>query len=184
MSRKDIAARRRYPHRDAGRIDRGSGPAGGFIGAAAGRAARDLAAICRTRKLRYSLPMLKTRSIRSPATRADGLRILVSRYRGHGVPKDACDVWMPSLGPSERLLKSFLADKTSWAEFRKRYREEILPTRVGEPDSPRLRNHGQKYTLRLLKKLSEKQTVTLMCHCPDDEPHCHLRVLAPLIKKI
>jgi hypothetical protein len=31
-----------------------------------------------------------------------------------------------------------------------------------------IKNHGQKFTLRLLARLGKKGNVTLMCHCADD----------------
>jgi uncharacterized protein YeaO (DUF488 family) len=52
--------------------------------------------------------MIKTKSVYSTINRqGDGLRVLVTRFRGRGLPKNRCDVWMPSLGPSERLLRDF-----------------------------------------------------------------------------
>ena len=49
--------------------------------------------------------MLRTKSVWTPINRkTDGLRILVTRFRGRGLPGSRYDVWMPSLGPSERLL--------------------------------------------------------------------------------
>ncbi|MEO6246245.1 MAG: hypothetical protein ABIQ12_12495 [Opitutaceae bacterium] len=35
------------------------------------------------------------------------------------------------------------------------------------------KNHGQKFTLRLLAKLAEKESVTLLCHCAEDAKECH-----------
>jgi hypothetical protein len=32
-----------------------------------------------------------------------------------------------------------------------------------------IKNHGQKFTLRLLKRLAKRQNVTIMCHCDDDQ---------------
>ncbi|MEO6246248.1 MAG: hypothetical protein ABIQ12_12510, partial [Opitutaceae bacterium] len=34
--------------------------------------------------------------------------------------------------------------------------------------SATIKNHGQKFTLRLLAKLVEKTHVTLLCHCAED----------------
>ena len=49
--------------------------------------------------------MLRTKSVWSAINRkTDGLRILVTRFRGRGMPASRYDVWMPNLGPSERLL--------------------------------------------------------------------------------
>ena len=71
--------------------------------------------------------MLRTRSVWSPVNRkTDGLRILVTRFRGRGMPASRYDVWMASLGPSERLLKSFQDGEISWAQFSKQYREELF----------------------------------------------------------
>jgi hypothetical protein len=50
--------------------------------------------------------MLKTKSVYTPIDReGDGLRILVTRSRGRGMPTSRVDVWMPTLGPSENLLR-------------------------------------------------------------------------------
>ena len=61
--------------------------------------------------------MLRTKSVSSPIDRGDGLRILATRYRGRGMSSRRYDVWMPSLGPSERLLKSVQDGRITWAEF-------------------------------------------------------------------
>jgi len=44
-----------------------------------------------------------------------------------------------------------------------------------------IKNHGQKIPLRLVKELARRQTITLLCQCAEDEPHCHRRVLKKLI---
>ena len=49
--------------------------------------------------------MLRTKSVWSPIQREDGLRILATRFRGRGMPKDRYNVWMANLGPSEALLE-------------------------------------------------------------------------------
>jgi len=46
-----------------------------------------------------------------------------------------------------------------------------------------IKNHGQKFTLRLLKELARQGNVTLLCHCAEDEPHCHRHLLRALIAK-
>jgi uncharacterized protein YeaO (DUF488 family) len=71
--------------------------------------------------------MLKTKSVGSPINRKiDGLRILVTHFRGSGMRKNRYDVWMPSLGPGERLLKDSRMGSISWAKFSSRYRAEIV----------------------------------------------------------
>src|SRR5579863_3241361 len=49
--------------------------------------------------------MIKTKSVYSPINhQRDGLRVLVTRFRGRGLPKNKYDVWMPNLGPSENCF--------------------------------------------------------------------------------
>jgi uncharacterized protein YeaO (DUF488 family) len=117
--------------------------------------------------------MVRTRSVHSPATTVDGLRVLATRFRGRGLPASKYDVWMPSLGPSEQLLKAVLAGRIDWKTFAKRYREELYLDGPFDDRSDTIKNHGQKSTLRLLKALSEKQNVTVMCHCDEDATECH-----------
>jgi uncharacterized protein YeaO (DUF488 family) len=125
--------------------------------------------------------MLKTKSIRTAIDRADGLRILVARFRGHGVPTSRYDVWMPSLGPSEQTLRAFQKGAMSWTRFAKQYRAELFMDGPIDKKSRTIKNHGQKFTLRLIRRLSEDGNVTLLCHCAEDEPHCHRHLLRALI---
>lgn len=127
--------------------------------------------------------MLRTASIQSPATSADGLRLLVTRFRGRGVAKTRCDVWLPNLGPSERLLRTFQQGRMSWAEFGRRYRTEMLQSGGADRGNVIIKNHGQKFTLRLLRHLAESGEVTLLCHCAEDAVHCHRFLLRDLILK-
>ena len=127
--------------------------------------------------------MLKTKSVHSPITLDDGLRLLVARFRGHGLPVDRYDVWMANLGPSEKLLKGFLAGKVSWKEFGKRYREEMFADAAIDADNATIKNHGQKFTLRLVAKLAAKGNVTLLCHCAEDAKECHRFLLRDLIER-
>lgn len=47
--------------------------------------------------------MFKTKSVHTKIEpHTDGLRTLVARGQGCGLPKDRCDIWMASLGPSEQ----------------------------------------------------------------------------------
>ena len=129
--------------------------------------------------------MLKTKSVWSPIDRKrDGLRILATRFRGRGMPASRYDVWMPSLGPSERLLKSILAGRIGWPEFLLEYRRELFMDGPIDGRSLTIKNHGQKFTLRLLKRLARSGPVTLLCHCAEDERHCHRHELRRLVQRI
>ncbi len=127
--------------------------------------------------------MLKTKSVWSPIDRkGDGLRILVTRFRGRGMPTTRYDAWMPSLGPSERLLAQGQSGKITWARFAREYRAELFMDGPIDTRSATIKNHGQKFTLRLLKQLARKGGVTLMCHCAPDQGRCHRHVLQDVIR--
>ena len=126
--------------------------------------------------------MLKTKSVRSAINRKnDGLRILVTRFRGRGLPASRYDVWMPNLGPSERLLSAVQHGKISWAQFSREYRKELYLDGPIDRRSRTIKNHGQKFTLRLVKQLARAGRVTLVCHCAKDQAQCHRRLLRTLI---
>lgn len=117
--------------------------------------------------------MIKTRSVWSEIRKHDGLRVLVTRFRGRGLPVSQYDVWMPALGPSEQLLKAVQSGEIDWKAFAKRYREELFLDGPIDDRSATIKNHGQKSTLRLLKALGARQNVTLMCHCDEHAEQCH-----------
>lgn len=127
--------------------------------------------------------MIKTRSVWSNIKKDDGLRILVTRFRGRGLPTSQYDVWMPALGPSEELLKSVQSGEIDWKTFARKYRDELFLDGPIDDRSETIKNHGQKSTLRLLKALGEKQNVTLMCHCNEDATQCHRLLLEKEVAK-
>lgn len=127
--------------------------------------------------------MIKTRSVQSEIGKGDGLRILVTRFRGRGLPASKYDVWMPNLGPSEQLLKAVMGGAIDWKTFTRRYHDELYMDGPIDDRSDTIKNHGQKATLRLLKVLGQKQNVTLMCHCVEDAKECHRFLLAKEIAR-
>ena len=44
-----------------------------------------------------------------------------------------------------------------------------------------IKNHGQKFTLRLVKQLARLSRVTLLCHCAENQTRCHRHVLRKLL---
>jgi uncharacterized protein YeaO (DUF488 family) len=128
--------------------------------------------------------MIKFKSVKDPIEETDGIRILAARFRGRGMKTDRYDVWMPSLGPSEMLLKGFLAGRLQWKDFSRKYKDEVLSSDSADRKNATALNHGQKFTFRLLKKLGEHQQVTIMCHCDTAEPQCHLRIMEKILKSI
>jgi uncharacterized protein YeaO (DUF488 family) len=89
---------------------------------------------------------------------------------------------MANLGLSEKLLRDAQADKIGWGEFSRRYRKELFEGGTIDQRNKTIKNHGQKFTLRLLQKLAKRTTVTLMCHCAEDEPHCHRHLLRNVLE--
>jgi len=126
--------------------------------------------------------MLKTKSVTSPINKKeDGIRLLVTRFRGRGLPASRYDVWLPALGPSERLLRRFQKGDLSWTAFSREYRAELLMMGPIDSRSATIKNHGQKFWLRLIKFLARSGKVTLMCHCAEDQQQCHRHVLKKFI---
>lgn len=126
--------------------------------------------------------MIRTKSVESPIEPADGLRILATRFRGRGLSTDRYDVWMPSLAPSEKLLRDVQSGRITWAQFTREYRRELFMDGPIDARSATIKNHGQKFTLRLLKQLAARGPVTIMCHCAEDETRCHRHELRKLLE--
>ena len=126
--------------------------------------------------------MVRTISVKTPLERnKDGLRILAARGRGRGVPSDRYDVWMANLGPSEELRDAILSGQITWAEYSRRYLRELREDGGIDERNKNIKNHGQKFTLRLLQHLASRGTVPLLCHCAEDELHCHRHLLKKVL---
>ena len=125
--------------------------------------------------------MVLTKSVHTQIEQQDGLRFLVARFRGRGLPASCYDVWLPALGPSETLLRRFQHDDITWNAFSKQYVAELFTDGSIDSRNETIKNHGQKFLLRLLKTLAQSNNVTVMCHCDEDEQHCHRHVLRKLL---
>jgi uncharacterized protein YeaO (DUF488 family) len=128
--------------------------------------------------------MIRTKSVYSPIDRrVDGLRVLVTRFRGRGLAKSRCDVWMANLGPSEKLLRAFTSGELTWAAFGRQYRAELMEGGSTDKRNRTIKNHGQKFTLRLIQALGKRGALTLMCHCDENQVHCHRHLLRELLRR-
>lgn len=111
----------------------------------------------------------------TPRIPGEGLRIGTVRRPPRGVPKhefasrNFYDVWLPSLAPSEALLKRALAAETErdWQAFARSYRAEMKT-----PDAARV--------LDLLAGLSHQTDFSVGCYCTD-EARCHRSLLRELL---
>ena len=98
----------------------------------------------------------------------DGRRILVDRLWPRGVSKAEADIdeWVKDLAPSTELRKWFGHDPARWAEFRRRYFQEL-------DQSPE--------AVATLVERARRGTLTLIYSAKDTE-HNQARALAEYLK--
>ncbi len=99
---------------------------------------------------------MRAKRVYEPATREDGVRVLVDRVWPRGVSKSkaAIDHWMKDVAPSTALRKWFGHDPERWTEFRRRYRKELA-------EHPEL--------LKELRALARKGPLTLVYSARDEQ---------------
>lgn len=110
--------------------------------------------------------MVRLKRVYEDATETDGQRVLVDRLWPRGVTKEraAIDWWAKELAPSNELRTWFAHDPGRYAEFKRRYREELAGNEA----------------LGRLKELAGNGTVTLV-YSAKDEQHNQARVLQELL---
>jgi uncharacterized protein YeaO (DUF488 family) len=101
----------------------------------------------------------RIKRIYEPASKDDGLRVLVDRLWPRGVAKRKAriDLWLRDLSPSDALRRMLHADPTKWDEFVKAYGRELKQ----EPARTALADFG---------KLPRSKPVTLL-YAARDEVH-------------
>jgi len=72
-------------------------------------------------------PEIQVKRVYDPPAEDDGVRVLVDRLWPRGLTKAhaAIDLWLKDVGPSLALRKWFNRDPSRWAEFKRRYAEEL-----------------------------------------------------------
>ena len=112
---------------------------------------------------------IKLKRIYEEPAPADGHRVLVDRLWPRGLTKEKAriDEWVKEIAPSHELRKWFHADRTKWAEFKKKYGAE-------------LKEHQDQ--LRQLAACAQKSQLTLLYASTDSERN-HAVVLAEYLKK-
>ncbi|MFL5341179.1 MAG: DUF488 domain-containing protein [Gemmataceae bacterium] len=100
--------------------------------------------------------MIRLKRAYEPASKDDGLRILVERLWPRGVSKRRAkiDLWLKAVAPSAKLREWYGHDPDKWPQFRKRYRAE-------------LNGHGDLITL--LKLVAQGRAVTFVYAASDEE---------------
>jgi len=71
--------------------------------------------------------MVVTKRVYEPAAKSDGYRVLIDRLWPRGVSKEKAqlDAWEKDVAPSAELRKWYQHEPAKWAEFRKRYEQEL-----------------------------------------------------------
>jgi uncharacterized protein YeaO (DUF488 family) len=100
--------------------------------------------------------MIRLKRAYEPASKDDGLRILVERLWPRGVSKQKAriDLWLKSVAPSTTLRQWYGHEPTRWPQFRKRYWAEL---------------NAQGDVLSLLKHVAQAQTVTFIYAASDED---------------
>ena len=99
--------------------------------------------------------MIKVKRVYEPLDETDGFRILVDRLWPRGISKEKVDLWLKEISPSKELRVWFSHKKERFAEFKKRYFEEL---------------RGKRELLEKIKELEkEKGVVTLLYAAKDKE---------------
>ena len=113
--------------------------------------------------------MVKTKSVYDPVEESDGERILVSRYWPRGLSKERLSLkeHLRDVAPSIELLRDWKTGDISWAEYEKRYHQEMSQ---------------QREKIKGLAKRANDKTITLLCLEQEDNPHCHRHLLKSLIE--
>jgi uncharacterized protein YeaO (DUF488 family) len=146
-----------------------------------------------------SADAIKLKSLKEPTEESDGLRILIARYRPRYMRKEDenWNVWWKELAPSKSLWKEYLKDKKiDWEEYSRRYKLETLNNPLAfkalqnlaslDRTTISLDSHQEEHKKPPLQRsdiLSKFDTVTLLCHCKD-ENHCHRFLVKQMVKEI
>jgi uncharacterized protein YeaO (DUF488 family) len=106
-----------------------------------------------TKNTKGEIRLKRAYEARSPD---DGLRILVERLWPRGLTKEraAIDLWLKDVSPSSELRKWYGHDLAKWAEFQKRYQEELRENKAAVDE---------------LRKKCTSATVTFVYAAHDEE---------------
>jgi uncharacterized protein YeaO (DUF488 family) len=112
---------------------------------------------------------LRLKRVYEPATAADGYRVLIDRLWPRGLSKQRArlDAWERELAPSDELRRWFGHEPQRFAEFRRRYLDEL---------------RGQRQRLTELRRRARREPVTLVYAAHDDE-HNDAVVLAEVLRR-
>jgi uncharacterized protein YeaO (DUF488 family) len=105
-----------------------------------------------------------------PAGEADGIRVLVDRLWPRGLDKQhaAIDEWLKDVAPSSELRKWFGHDSKRWAEFRRRYLDELAGNEATEHLRELVRQHHHVTLVYGARDTEHNQAVVLRDFLQDE----------------
>lgn len=114
---------------------------------------------------------LRIKRAYEPPAPSDGIRILVDRLWPRGIKKENAriDEWAKEVAPSDALRRWFGHDPSKWAEFKRRYAEELL-----RPESEK--------RLETIRGLAKGKATTLV-YAASDEEHNNAVALLEFLDK-
>ena len=107
-----------------------------------------MTALAAKAKSKLRTTRITIKRVYEPVSPKDGIRILVDRLWPRGMSKASLkyDAWPKDLAPSNELRKWYGHDPKRFAEFRRRYRDELKPHRA-ELAALRTKIKGRTVTL-------------------------------------
>jgi len=113
---------------------------------------------------------IRLKRIYEPKQDDDGFRILLDRLWPRGVDKKEAgiDLWLKDVAPSPELRRWFGHDPDKWAEFQRRYGEEL--------------RQNESAVAALRQRVRAEKRVTFLYAAKDTE-HNHAIVLRDLLQK-
>jgi uncharacterized protein YeaO (DUF488 family) len=112
---------------------------------------------------------VKLKRVYEPAEQSDGYRVLIDRLWPRGVSREAAQLsdWARDIAPSTELRVWFNHDPTRFAEFRRRYLDELAT---------------QTDQLKRLRRIANDGRLTLV-YAAHDQEHNDAVVLAEVLRR-
>jgi uncharacterized protein YeaO (DUF488 family) len=123
----------------------------------------------KTARPRKTAGRFRIKRVYEPASKDDGLRVLVDRLWPRGIAKKKAhiDLWLRDVSPSDELRRMVHADPAKWDEFVNAYGRE-------------LKQEPARTALADLRKLPRSRPVTLL-YAARDEAHNNAVALKRLL---
>jgi uncharacterized protein YeaO (DUF488 family) len=115
--------------------------------------------------------MVAIKRIYEPASRSDGVRVLVDRLWPRGLKKASAglDEWLRDLAPSNELRRWYHARPDQWPSFRKKYLQELSQPEALE-------------SLQRLYQLAHKRKCLTLLFASKNDTHNNATVLRELLE--